>query len=66
MTHVGYTPPGYFYSNGKAKLTRYQCQKHNLIKLGFDKELSEYDIMQSRGYYRVWDSGNIKYESFIT
>ena len=66
MTHVGYTPPGYFYSNGKAKLTRYQCQKHNLIKLGFNKELSEYDIMQSRGYYRVWDSGNIKYESFIT
>ena len=62
MSKIGYTPPGYFYSNGKRKLTRYQCQKHELIKLGFDKNMSEYDIMTSRGYYRIWDCGNIKYE----
>jgi len=62
MKEAGYTPPGYFYSNGKAKLTRYQCQKHKLVEMGFDKEMSEYDIMQSRGYYKVWDCGNIKYE----
>jgi hypothetical protein len=62
MHKIGHTPPGYFYSNGKTKLTRYQSQKHILVSMGFNKNNSEYEIMTSRGYYRVWDSGNIKYE----
>lgn len=62
MKKLGYTRPGYFYSNGKNRVSRYSCQKHILVKMGFDENSNEYEIMTSRGYYKVWDCGNIKYE----
>jgi hypothetical protein len=62
MKLIGYTEPGYFYSNGKNKQSRYKCQKHILVNMGFDSSKSEYEIMTDRGYYRVWDTGNLIYE----
>lgn len=63
MKLVSYTEPGYFYSNGKRKEHRYNVQKHKLVELGYDSSKTEYEIMNDRGYYRIWDCGNIKYES---
>lgn len=62
MTNVGYTQVGYFYSNGRRREHRYNYQKHKLVEMGFDKNKSEYQIMSDRGYYRIWNTGNIIYE----
>jgi hypothetical protein len=46
-------------------LTRYQTQKQNLIQhgLGNDSD-TEDDIMYNLGFYKVYDSGNLKLEWF--
>jgi hypothetical protein len=62
MSFVGYTPPGYFYSNGSRKEHRFNHQKHKLVSMGFDSKKSEYQIMSDRGYYRIWNTGNLTYE----
>jgi very-short-patch-repair endonuclease len=64
MTFKNYTSPGYFYSKGKQNYHRYKFQKHKLVKLGYDKTKTEYEIMTDIGYYRVWNTGNIIYEWF--
>ena len=51
------TKPGYVWCNRDLILPRYQCQKHKLLKQGFLGE-SEQVIMQSRGFYRLFDCGN--------
>ena len=61
--------PNYFYSKGDIVLTRYQCQKHKLKGL-FDKgildtyspELTESEIMNRNGYFRLYDCGNLVFE----
>lgn len=62
MTFKGFTPPGYFYVKSKRKYSRFQFQKHKLIEQGSDASKTEYEIMTERGYVRVWDCGNLKYE----
>ena len=37
--------------------TRYQCQKHKLLKQGYNGE-TEIEIMTNLGYYRLYDCGN--------
>jgi hypothetical protein len=36
--------------------------KHKLVEQGFDKNLSENDIMHLRGFSKIWGLGNLKYE----
>lgn len=62
MDFKGYTPPGYFYVKSKIKYTRQQFQKHKLVQQGYDESKTEYQIMLERGFYRVWDCGNLRYE----
>jgi hypothetical protein len=62
MKFVGYTSPGYFYSNGTRKEHRFNHQKHKLVAMGYDATKSEYEIMRGRGYYRIWNTGNLIYE----
>ena len=54
--------PGYFYVNSNGiKVSRYQCQKHNLRKFLGDKfhnELSEFENMLVNNFHRVYDCGN--------
>lgn len=54
------TDPNYVWVRGKEVLTRYQCQKHKLLQEGFEGD-SEFDIMSNRGYFRIFDSGNLVY-----
>lgn len=65
FSFVHITPPNYWYVNKKNFLDRkhrFQFRKDILIKEGFDVEKSEWEIMKERGYDRIWDCGNMKFE----
>lgn len=49
------TDVGYFWTNGNEKISRYQCQK-------LKNEINE---MQSKGFYRFYNSGNYRFIKYI-
>ena len=56
--------PNYWYFlDGRSLESRMKYQKHKLAALFGDVDLSktEWEIMQTHGYNRVWDCGNIVY-----
>jgi len=57
------TEPAYWYiKNGYSDIvSRQQCQKHKLIKQGYDPNKTEHKIMSERGYFRCYNSGNYKF-----
>lgn len=65
FTVAGYTHPGYFYVDRDVRRSRFEFQKHRLLAKYPDHpeyaEMSETEIMHSRGMYRIYDCGNIKY-----
>lgn len=64
FTEIKRTGPSYWYIE-KSNLTRYHrfsFRKDVLVKNGADSTLSEYQIMNSMNYYRIWDSGQILFE----
>ena len=60
---ISITPPNYYYYNENLKIreTRFKYQKHKLVKLGYDKKLTESEITNKIGLYKIYDSGNLKY-----
>jgi hypothetical protein len=60
------TNPGYFYTDYNERYNRIQFQKHKLAKEGYDPNKTEWQIMQERGYDRIWDCGHKKYVLNIT
>ena len=59
------TKPNYYYIKDYNKYHRFNFRKDKLKKLGWLKEgedKTEHEIMLERGYYRIYDCGNIKYE----
>lgn len=62
FSFIKMTDPGYFYAKGKRRFSRSQFTKDKLIKSGADKTKSESFIMSERGYMKIWDTGNLKYE----
>lgn len=65
MIRLEPTEPNYIWFKGNKILSRQQCQKHKLVKMGYDENLSETDIMKHRGYKRIFNSGNHKFEMVI-
>lgn len=62
--NLGYTEPGYFYYDpkNKTRISRQKCQKHKLVKAGFDSQMTETEICCGvLGYYKIYDSGNWKF-----
>lgn len=51
------TTIGYYYTDYKNRYDRIKFQKHKLVREGFDPNLTEWEIMQQRGYDRIWDCG---------
>ena len=51
--------------NGERK-NKQNFKKSNLVKIGYDKTISEGKIMESIGYYRVYDCGQMKFEKIIS
>jgi len=56
------TLPNYFYIIDGCRENRFKYRKDVLVKQGFDKNKSEHDIMLENDFYRIYDSGNLKYE----
>ena len=63
--NIEITKPNYKWINTitSSILSRYQTQKHKLVKLGIaEVDDTEETAMRNMGYLRVYDSGNIKLE----
>lgn len=58
---VGVTKPNYHYVVKGKRENRINYQKHKLVKKGFDKNLTEVEIMVELGHYRIFNCGNEKY-----
>jgi hypothetical protein len=64
FTFEGYTPPNYLYYNSNGMvLSRYQAMKHRLPNIleNFDQDISEHKNMNNHGFFRVYDSGSLKF-----
>ena len=57
---VGESDPNYKWvdKRGKNVLTRESTMKHKLVEQGFDPNMTEKQIMESRGFKQIFDSGN--------
>lgn len=65
---INRTPPNYWYfyrPNNKEKFHRYTFRKNKLVSEGFDHNKTEWEIMKERGFDRIWDCGNLKYEYIL-
>ena len=66
---VKQTPPNYWYINTERYLHRshrFSFRKDVLIKEGYSKELTEWEIMQLKKYDRIWDCGSLKFEMILS
>ena len=59
---IGQTPPGYQYVINGIRKNRFNYNKSHLIKMGFDSNKTEREIMFDNGHYRVYDCGCGKFE----
>jgi hypothetical protein len=62
---VKQTPPNYWYINTERYLNRshrFSFRKDVLVKEGYNKELTEWEIMKLKKYDRIWDCGSLKFE----
>lgn len=56
------TKPNYWYfKSANQRFHRLNFTKKELIKQGFPNDKSEWEIMQSLGWDRIWDCGNTKW-----
>jgi hypothetical protein len=58
---VKITQSNYYYIVDGIRMFRFGFRKDVLVKEGYDKELSEHQIMLNRNIYRIYDSGNLKF-----
>jgi len=62
---VSHSKPGYWYIKGHKRVHRFGFKKQILVREGFDPTKSEWEIMKDRGYNRIWDCGQFKYELHV-
>ena len=55
------TVPNYYYVIDNIRNYRFNFRKDILVKKGYDKNKTEKEIMYELGYYRIYDSGNLKF-----
>ena len=58
---IGFTKPNYYYIIGDIRKNRFGYRKDILVKEGFDKSMTEFEIMRNRGINKIYDSGSIKF-----
>ena len=56
------TIPNYYYIIDGIRQNRFSFRKDILILEGYDPYKTEHQIMTERGYYRIYDSGSMKFE----
>lgn len=57
----GITRPNYYYVVDNIRKYRYGFRKDILVKEGYDIDKSEHEIMLERKIYRIYNSGNYRY-----
>jgi hypothetical protein len=57
----GNTTPNYWYIQGDKRYHRFKFRKDQLVKDGYDENLTEALIMEERGFSRIWDCGHTKW-----
>jgi len=63
--YIKNTSPNYWYlkvGQYNHRYHRYNFRKDILVKEGFDKNMSEFEIMKLKEFDRIWDCGNMKFE----
>jgi len=58
---IGNTASGYSWVVNGVRESRQKYMKHKLVREGFDLTKTENEIMSSRGYNKIYNSGNAKY-----
>jgi hypothetical protein len=53
--------PGYWYLVNGIREHRFNWRKNRLIKMGYDKNKTEEEIMLELGHYRIYNAGNKKW-----
>ena len=61
FTHMHNSVPNYFYIINGIRKHRYGFRKDLLVSAGYDKNMTEQEIMQSRGINRIYDCGSSKW-----
>lgn len=62
FNYIETTVPGYFWIDTHlTRLNRYSCRKSNIAKTEEEKKMTEVEIMHNRGFFRCYDSGNLKF-----
>ncbi len=56
------TGPNYWWVKYKQKFNRTNFMKHKIIESEEDINKTENEIMYERGYYKLWNCGNIRYK----
>ena len=59
---IKYTSPGYYWVINGIRENRIKFQKHRLVEAGANPFLTEYEIMSDKGYFRIYDSGNLLFK----
>lgn len=59
--NMGETNLNYYWTDLKKRYHRFNFNKKRLIKLGFDANLTEDQIMKNEGYFKIWSCGQIKW-----
>jgi len=59
--YEGKTEPNYYYIIDGIRHHRFNFRKDKLVKEGYDPSLTEHQIMLNRKIYRIFDSGNLKF-----
>jgi len=62
---VGETQPNYYYVIDGIRKHRFNFRKDVLIKQGFDPNKTEHQIMIDRKIYKIFDSGNLKFNKTL-
>ena len=60
-----HTPINYYWCKHGLRKNRFSFRKDILIKQGFNPNKTEVEIMRERGYYKVYNCGNFKFEMFL-
>lgn len=53
--------PNYWYILNGRRFHRFNFAKHKLVEEGFDPNMTESEIMEERGYSKIWDCGSLVY-----
>ncbi len=62
---INITKQNYNYINNNIRVNRFKFRKDVLIKEGYDSNKTEHEIMLEREIYRIYNSGNLKFEKEI-